>query len=109
MSATTVHQLQALLGLRGSPVAVTFRDKAPAGIPRVDSAGPSSCSYWKLAAEGKAFYTGAADHYNCPIGAYVHGVDAPAEVKKELEGVVSTMITLGYVRAEEVPGIPHRD
>src|SRR5262249_23065174 len=74
-----------------------------------DSAGPSSCSYWKLAAEGRAFYTEAADHYNCPIGTYTHGVDAPAEVKKELESVVSTMIGLGYLRTEEVPGIPRRD
>src|SRR5215204_1837673 len=103
------HELHDLLGLRRSPVAVTFRDKAPAGVPRIDSAGPSSCAYWKLAAEGQAFYTEATDHHNCPIGAYTHGVDLPAEVIKELEGVVTTMITLGYLRAEEVPGIPRRE
>src|SRR5262245_30882271 len=102
-------QLQDLLGLRRPPVAVTFRDSPPAGLPRVDSAGPSSCTYWKLAAEGKASYPEPADHHNCPIGAHTHGVDAPPEVMKELEGVVTTMITLGYLRAEEVPGIPKRD
>ena len=101
--------LQDLLGLRRPPVAVTFRDSAPAGVPRIDSAGPSSCTYWKRAAEGRAFYTEAADHHGCPVGAYTHGIDAPAEVKKELEGVVTTMISLGYLRAEEVPGIPRRD
>jgi uncharacterized protein (DUF169 family) len=106
---STAHQLQDLLGLRRPPVAVTFRDTPPAGVPCVDSAAPSSCAYWKLAAEGRAFYTEAADHHNCPIGAYTHGIDPPAEVKKELEGVVSTMISLGYLRAEEVPGIPRRD
>src|SRR5262245_29234123 len=106
---SAARQLQDLLGLRRPPVAVSFRDAAPAGTPRVDSAGPSSCSYWKLAAEGRAFYTEAADHHSCPIGTYTHGIDAPGEVKKELEGVVSTMITLGYIRAEEVPGIPRRD
>jgi uncharacterized protein (DUF169 family) len=106
---TAARQLQDLLGLRRPPVAVSFRDAAPAGAPRVESPGPSSCSYWKLAAEGRAFYTEAADHHNCPIGTYTHGIDAPDEVKKELEGVVSTMVTLGYIRAEEVPGIPRRD
>jgi uncharacterized protein (DUF169 family) len=106
---SAAQQFQDLLGLRRPPVAVTFRDTAPAGLPRVDTARPSGCSYWKLAAEGRAFYTEAADHYHCPIGAYTHGIDPPAEVKKELEGVVSTMIGLGYLRAEEVPGIPRRD
>src|SRR4051794_34129820 len=106
---SAAQQLQDLLGLRRPPVAVTFRDTAPPGVPRVHSAGPSSCAYWKLAAEGRAFYTEAADHYNCPIGAYTHGVEAPAAVKKELEGVVSTMLSLGYLRAEEVPGIPRRE
>lgn len=100
--------LQDLLELRSAPVAVAFRDKAPAGVPRVGASGPSSCAYWKMAAEGKTFYTEAVHHTNCPIGAYTHGVDLSAETKKELEGVVTTMISLGYLRAEEVPGIPRR-
>jgi uncharacterized protein (DUF169 family) len=106
---SAAHELQDLLGLRRSPVAVTFRATAPAGVPRVDSAGPSSCSYWKLAAEGRTFYTEAPDHSNCPIGAYTHGIDLSAQVKQELEEVVSTMLSLGYLRAEEVPDIPRRD
>src|SRR5436190_12818298 len=100
----SARDLQSLLGLRRPPVAVTFRATAPEGLPRIDHAGPASCTYWKLAAEGKAFYTEAPDHYNCPIGAYTHGIDAPPQVKKDLEGVVQTMISLGYLRAEEVPG-----
>src|SRR5262249_28551452 len=51
----------------------------------------------------------AEDHHNCPIGAYTHGVDLPERVKTELQGVVTTMLSLGYLRAEEVPGIPRRD
>jgi uncharacterized protein (DUF169 family) len=102
-------RLQDALGLRRSPVAVSFRDTAPAGVARIDMSGPASCSYWKLAAEGRTFYTESADHYNCPIGAYTHGVNPPAEVMKELEGVVSTMLSLGYLRTEEVPGIPKRE
>jgi uncharacterized protein (DUF169 family) len=102
------RQLQDLLGLRRAPVAITFLEAAPAGVPRLDAA-PSSCAYWKLAAEGQTFYTEAADHYNCPIGAHTHGIDLPERVKKELEGVVSIMLGLGYLRGEEVPGIPRRD
>jgi uncharacterized protein (DUF169 family) len=103
------HTIQDLLGLRRPPVAVTFRATAPPGVPRIDSAGPSSCAYWKLAAEGRAFYTEASDHYNCPIGAHTHGIDSPPEVQKELHGVVETMLSLGYLRAEEVAGIPRRE
>jgi uncharacterized protein (DUF169 family) len=103
------QQLRDLLGLRRAPVAITFRDSAPPGVPRVGAAGPSSCAYWKLAAEGRTFYTEAPDHHGCPIGAYTHGVDVPPEVMKELQGVVTTMVGLGYLRAEEVPGIPRRE
>jgi uncharacterized protein (DUF169 family) len=102
------QQLQDLLGLRQPPVAVTFRDTAPSGVSRIDESAPSSCTYWKMASEGRTFYTEAPDHYNCPIGAHTHGVDSPPEVKKELQGVVTTMLTLGYLRPEEIPNIPQR-
>ena len=100
--------LQDLLGLKTTPVAITFQADAPANVPRVPSADPSGCSYWKRAADGRKFYTDAADHYNCPIGAYTHGVDLPQAQMQELQGVVGTMVSLGYIRNEEVPGIPRR-
>src|SRR5262245_40173956 len=99
---TTAKQLQDLLGLPHAPVAVKFQATAPAGIRRIDAAAPSGCTYWKLAAEGEAFYTEAADHYNCPIGAYTHGIGLPAERAKELSDVLGTMFSLGYLRQEEV-------
>src|SRR5262249_13924432 len=52
--------------------------------------------------------TEASDHYNCPVGAYTHGVDLPPAQLQELQGVVGTMVGLGYLRAEEVPHIPRR-
>ncbi len=100
--------IQELLGLTFAPVAVAFRPTASPGVPHVGAAGPAGCSYWKLAAEGKVFYTEAADHYNCPIGAYTHGVDLPAEKAKELEGLVRAMAALEYLKMEEVPDIPRR-
>ncbi|MCI0460988.1 MAG: DUF169 domain-containing protein [Gemmataceae bacterium] len=105
---TTAQQLVDLLGLRTAPVALTFQATPPANVPRVATAGPSGCTYWKRAAEGQVFYTEAPDHYQCPIGAYTHGIDLPPEQAKELEGVVGTMVGLGYLRPEEVPTIPRR-
>jgi uncharacterized protein (DUF169 family) len=100
--------MQTMLGLKHPPVAVAFRDRAPEGVPRVDAAGPSGCSYWAQAAEGRTFYTEAPDHYNCPIGSYTHGVELPPDRAKELEGLVGTMVGLEYIRMQEVPGIPRR-
>ena len=101
--------LEDLLGLTTPPVAVTFLATPPKNVVRVSAAGPSSCTYWKRAAEGQTFYTEAADQLNCPIGAYTHGVDLPAATQQELQGVVNTMVSLGYLRMEEVPSIPKRD
>jgi len=108
MDHTKARQLQELLRLRSAPVAIAFQATPPPGIPRVDAAGPSSCTYWKQAATGQTFYTAAPDHYHCPIGAYTHGLDLPPEQTQELHGVLGTMFSLGYLRQEEVPGIPRR-
>jgi uncharacterized protein (DUF169 family) len=105
---TQGDKLRDLLNLKYPPVAVSFQESAPAGIRRVDSSGPAGCSYWKLAAEGNTFYTEAADHYNCTIGAYTHGIALPEEKGKELESVIGTMVSLEYIKMEEVPGIPHQ-
>jgi uncharacterized protein (DUF169 family) len=102
-------RLQALLALQWPPIAVAFQANVPDALPRVTAAGPSGCTYWKLAAEGKSFYTEAADHYNCPIGSFTHGIDLPAARAQELEGLVGTMIGLEYIRQEEIPTIPRRD
>jgi uncharacterized protein (DUF169 family) len=102
-------QLHALLGLQWPPIAVAFQPSAPAEIQRVETAGPSGCTYWKLAAEGGIFYTEAADHYNCPIGSFTHGIDLPPAQAQELQGLVGTMIGLGYIRQEEIPTIPRRE
>jgi uncharacterized protein (DUF169 family) len=102
-------RLQALLDLQWPPIAVAFHASAPPDLQRVGTAAPSGCTYWKLAAEGKIFYTEAADHYNCPIGSFTHGIDLPPAQAQELEGLVGTMIGIEYIRQEEIPTIPRRD
>ena len=94
------------LGLQRRPVAVTFRDAAPAGVERFTGTVPSGCSFWKLAAAGRSFYTVAADHYNCPVGSYTHNIPLPPAREPELMQTLSLMVEVGYIRMEEVPGIP---
>ncbi len=105
---TNKTQLAALLGLKSQPVAVKFQSSPPAGVPRIDAAALSGCTYWKYAAEGRTFYTEAADHYGCPIGSHTHGIDLPEDKAKELNRLIGFMVELKYLEASEVPGIPRR-
>jgi uncharacterized protein (DUF169 family) len=98
---------QETLGLSLPAIGIAFRDAPPPGVPHA-SAGPASCEYWKRAAQGEVFWTDAADHQNCPIGAHTHGVQMSEAKQRELMGLVGTMVQLGYLRMEEVPSIPHR-
>jgi uncharacterized protein (DUF169 family) len=105
--------LQAGLGLKSQPIAITFQNDAPQNdaapeIPKNSNAAPSSCTYWRLAAEGGSFWTESGDHLGCPIGAHTHGVELPSEKARELEGLIETMIGLEYLRPDEVASIPTR-
>ena len=102
------NRLEELLGLKWPPLAITFRDAPPEGVSRIDSVAPSGCTYWKLAAQGHIFYTAAADHYNCPIGAYTHGIELPTERREELDGLMGMMLELKYLQEEETETIPRR-
>jgi len=87
-------------------VAVAFREQPPAGILRLEGAQPSGCSFWRLAAAGQTFYTAPEDHYNCPIGSYTHNIPLPKAREQELSQTLTLMSDIGYIRMEEVPGVP---
>jgi uncharacterized protein (DUF169 family) len=93
------------LGLTRRPVAVAFRDAPPPGVKPFTGSEPSGCSFWRLAMEGRAFYTVPSDHYNCPVGSYTHNIPLPPERAGELPTVLEIMTGLGYLKMEEVPGI----
>ena len=99
-------QLTTDLNLQRRPVAVTFLSTPPDGVEQYEGVQPSGCSFWKMASEGRTFYTVAADHYNCPIGSYTHNIALPPERASELEGTLGFMTSIGYLRMDEVPGIP---
>ncbi|MEO7145642.1 MAG: DUF169 domain-containing protein [Bryobacteraceae bacterium] len=98
-------QLLAGTGLTRRPIAIAFLDRIPEGVEQFSGAEPSSCSFWRLAAAGRTFYTVPGDHYNCPIGSYTQNTPLPESRAHELTDVLSLMGGLGYVRMEEVPGI----
>jgi len=101
--------LTTLLKLDRPPVAITFCDSAPAAIRKFQGTVPSGCSFWKIAAMAPAgqaaFYTVAADHQNCPIGAHTHNIPQ-ADGGKMLDEMLGMMAGMGYVKMDEVPQIP---
>jgi len=99
-------QLTSRLTMNRPPVAVTFLDAEPAGIARFSGTEPAGCSFWRLAAAGRTFYTLPADQFNCAVGAYTHNVQLPPDRVHETEEMLGMMFNLGYVRPEEVPNIP---
>jgi uncharacterized protein (DUF169 family) len=106
---TSIAESLKLLNLEHSPVAVGFLSSPPAGLPRIARPLAAGCGYWKHASEGHAFYTEPADHENCAVGAFTHGVTLSPATSNQLQALVGTMIQLHYLKSEEVAGIPHRD
>jgi uncharacterized protein (DUF169 family) len=100
------ERLTSDLGLRRRPVAIAWRDAPPLGVAKFKGTVPSGCSFWRLASEGRTFYTVPGDHHNCPIGAYTHNMPLPPERESELGDTLGLMAQIGYIRMEEVPGIP---
>ena len=99
-------QFAACLSLSRRPVAISFLDAAPTGVPKFSGTEPAGCSFWRLAAAGRTFYTVPADHFNCAVGAYTHNIQLPPDRVQETEATLGLMFNLGYIRPEEVPGIP---
>ena len=93
------------LGLKHRPVAVAFMEADPPGIEKFEGMQPSGCSFWKLASQGRTFYTVEADHFNCPLGTYTHHFSLPEDRAHELGDTLKFMTDVGYLQLEEVPVI----
>src|SRR5688572_5153404 len=100
------NQLSTTLGLTRRPVAIAFRESPPAGVAALSGSQPSGCSFWRLAASGQVFYTVPSDHYNCPVGSYTHNITLPKEREPEPMNTLTLMVNVGYLKMDEVPGIP---
>ncbi len=100
------RRLTDVLHLSRRPVAIAFRETPPPGVSKLTGTQPSSCSFWRVAAGGMVFYTVPSDHYNCPVGSYTHNIPLPPEREQELTGTLGLMVNIGYIKMEEVPGVP---
>jgi uncharacterized protein (DUF169 family) len=105
MSSTVLADL---LQLSSPPVAISFVEQAPAGVPHVAAPEPAGCGYWRRAAAGEVFFTNTDDHKGCPVGAHTHNVPLTPAEQEGLMGLVQTMVGLSYLKMEEVPLIPTR-
>src|SRR5687767_2625333 len=94
------------LQLTRRPIAITFRTALPEDVERFTGLQPSGCSFWRLAASGQVFYTVPSDHYNCPVGSYTHNIPLPKDREPELMNTLTLMVNVGYLKMDEVPGIP---
>lgn len=103
---TLERQLAIDLDLGRRPVAVAFLDAPPAGVHRYEGVQPSGCSFWRMASDGRTFYTVADHHYNCPIGSFTHNIALPPARAHELDDTLGFMTSIGYLRIEEVPSMP---
>jgi uncharacterized protein (DUF169 family) len=98
------EKIQHMLASPRRPVAVAFLETPPQGVARFQGSEPSSCSFWRMAASGRTFYTVSSDHLNCPVGGYTHHT-LPPDRMPELQQTLNLMSDIGYIRMEEIPGV----
>ena len=63
--------LMHFLDLSLPPIAISFSDRIPAGVPSFDGVVPAGCVFWQLAAT-RTFVTSTKDHELCSIGVHTH-------------------------------------
>jgi uncharacterized protein (DUF169 family) len=98
-----------------APVAITFLDAVPDAIPAFDAAMPeptpdgrtgrvaAGCVFWMHAPE-RTFSTVAADHGNCSVGSYTHGLLALEEAATRAD--IGALVESGWVTPDVFPTIP---
>lgn len=103
--AAMAHRLTASLQLSQSPVAISFSDTLPSGVPAHSGRVAAGCRFWEDGAAA-AFATTAKDHSSCAIGVYTHNLEPSAEQQTDLMDALKVLGDLGYVRPEDLPQIP---
>ncbi len=107
--------LSSALNLASPPLAISFSDAPPAGVPAFDAPMPApvpdgrtgrvpaGCVFWVKAAD-RTFSTVAADHGNCSVGSMTHGFKTLDEVAGNSD--VAALLDSGWVTMDVVPEIP---
>jgi uncharacterized protein (DUF169 family) len=107
--------LSGALHLAVAPIAISFDDSTPAGVPAFDEpmseptpdgrAGrvPAGCVFWVRAAE-RTFTTAPEDHGNCSVGRYTHGLATLEDVGGNAD--VAALVESGWVDPAAFGSIP---
>lgn len=108
-------ELQDLLGLKHAPVAITFLSgSSPNGVAKFDRpmseptddgrtgrvAAP--CVFWGLGEES-TFDTAPADHGNCSVGQFTHGLVDAGDIMDRSD--VGALLDVGWVTMEAFAGV----
>lgn len=103
------------LGLSHAPIAITFSQEAPAGVPFHEGKMPepsgdgrtgkvtAGCVFW-IQSEERTFTTKAADHFNCSIGSVTHGLKTLDDVMQNED--VRSLLESEWVTPEEAMELP---
>ncbi|MGB9032005.1 MAG: hypothetical protein WCC27_17920, partial [Acidobacteriaceae bacterium] len=94
--AAIVDLLTASLDLQHPPIAISFSDSLPTGVPTHGGRAPAGCRFWEDAAAG-AFATTAENHNSCAIGVYTHNLQPSPEQQTDLMDALKVFADLGYV------------
>jgi uncharacterized protein (DUF169 family) len=101
-NAILAERLTALLGLTQAPVAVSFDLPAPDGASPV-AAQPAGCCFWTPAQEQR-LDTVAADHANCSVGSYTHGLIPLAQAATGAD--TTALVGSGWVAEADLMSAP---
>jgi uncharacterized protein (DUF169 family) len=114
--AGLADRLTRTLHLAVPPITITFTDQLPTApaafaepMSDVTEDGrsgrvPAGCVFWIRAAE-QSFTTVPADHGNCSVGSFTHGLLTLEEAATHAD--VATLLEVGWVDAEAVGRIPN--
>ncbi len=110
-------RLTDLLELEHAPIAITFSERpvssesgiAPFGGPLSEptpdgrsGAVPAPCVFW-MQAHTRTFTTSAADHGNCSVGEYTHGLVEASDILDRAD--VGALLEVGWVTMEAFAGV----
>lgn len=116
--ASAQRELVDLLGLVHAPVAINFHETlptearwhdAPMTEPTEDGRSgrvPASCVFWAEAHEA-SFTTVPADHGNCSVGRFTHGLVGAEGILDKTD--VATLLEVGWVTMEAFAGVAALD
>jgi uncharacterized protein (DUF169 family) len=98
-----------------APIAITFLDAPPVDIPEFEAPMQATtpdgrtgrvaagCVFWMHGAE-RTFSTAPADHSNCSVGSYTHGLLGLEEAA--IHADIGALVDSGWVSPEAFAGIP---